>query len=61
VIADGPTTVDKLASTIDGIRLYLRKMHGVHLEPLLFDSEAGSDAAIAALNAEISADLAVAE
>ena len=35
-LADGPASPERLGHTIDGIRLYLRKMHGACLEPLSF-------------------------
>jgi hypothetical protein len=35
-LADGPAAVARLTDTIDGIRLYLRKMHGTPPQPVRF-------------------------
>jgi hypothetical protein len=35
-VADGPTPSGLLQETIDGVRLYLQKMHGVHQPPISF-------------------------
>lgn len=41
-VAEGPTPTGKLSETIEGIRLYLRKMHGANIPPIFFDDEAGA-------------------
>jgi hypothetical protein len=38
-VADGPTPPALLQETIDGVRLYLRKMHGAQRTPISFDDE----------------------
>ncbi|MBV9858957.1 MAG: hypothetical protein JO038_02470, partial [Alphaproteobacteria bacterium] len=38
-VANGPTSAAQLLDTIDGIRLYLRKMHGAQKEPLVFECD----------------------
>jgi hypothetical protein len=35
-LADGPASTEALRDTIDGLRLYLRKMHGTVSEPIRF-------------------------
>lgn len=37
-VASGPAPTEKLLDTIDGVRLYLRKMHGIDSEPTVFDA-----------------------
>ena len=37
-LADGPASIDKLTETIEGIRLYLRKMHGTQMTPTVFEA-----------------------
>ena len=39
-VAEGPAAPEKLAQAIDGIRLFLHKMHGARVPPIRFDSEA---------------------
>lgn len=40
-LAEGPSATDRLIETIEGVRLYLRKMHGATGEPIRFETAAG--------------------